>query len=350
MVVTMVGGFSIQGQLRSYQPPDLTVKFVAVSYGSNSNIYTSADGVSWILSQASWMPSLQRVAKIIHDGTKWVVMGLNNLNSYKAHFATSVDGINWTTTSVSGNPWPAGYLLAGITFANSNYVGVVRNNIYQSTNLTNWTNAQSLDSLYNSNAYNIWSNPVNGALYAVVATADIGGGGPAVFRATTPSGTWTQQFTQIMRPAISRAISKHMVFTSTKKVYVNYETSSTSGSPAAMVANKPTAGGWTKITSHDNGGIGLAYGNNVILSSTASGIVRRANDAENPSFAVANNSAGSFTNSDMQAGFNTLAFGSDKFVLVTNGGVKYSTDNGSTWTLSDLTANNIICVGSKASF
>ncbi|NJO59872.1 MAG: hypothetical protein HC836_16795 [Richelia sp. RM2_1_2] len=356
MAVRFSGGIGVAGQFRSFTLPDPTINFVAITFGSNSNIYSSPDGITWTLTKSAWTPFAGHGTKVMHDGTKWLVMSADVLDSNRNKFATSPDGVNWTTYAVSGTPFGGGGRhLGGITVSGSTYIGASYDTIYTSTNLTTWNYVTTLGNSEN-NIYNIWRNSANGAYYLSSYRASTQRF--YLYVAPTAVNSWTLQLNlQLTVTSNSSYVNTaNMVFTGTKKFWHHSQISSGSGTLGTRVGAKSvTSNDWTTTTGAgtSSGWDGLAYGNGVVLgsvNSTLGLIVRNSNPESSTAFSTANASAGAYP-----SGFSTyycvnrLAFGSDKFVYLTSAGMKYSTDNGSSWTLSNLTVNNLATVGSKAS-
>jgi len=114
-------------------------KFVAVG-GSTTGAY-STDGISW---SSSVLPSTVNFADIAYGASGYVAVGTNLLGNSTTTYATSGDGITWTTRTFTGGVYSA------ICYGNGKYVLWTTNGTaYTSTDGITWSGNSGLtNSIY----------------------------------------------------------------------------------------------------------------------------------------------------------------------------------------------------------
>lgn len=345
-MVTLTGQINVAGRLQheNYTPPDTTIKFVAVSA---NNIYSSVDGITWSITQANWNGGniLSRCFKCLYDGVRWIVLsGLDSGGGVR--LATSTDGLSW---SISSPASLSSILPTAIASSGSRFIIAARaggNTVFHSsTNLTSWSN---IDSYSGRESLNIFYG-TNNTWYCYAYS---GGAQAGDLLISTANGmSWSSQYTE--GNGSSQPNTANMVLTNTRKIISSpqYQSTTSGQEPRTRYGVKGSSSNdWVKFTNGFQGCSGLATGNGYIIETTNAGtFIRRMIDSATSFNAVNTNITFSGPGASNITGYNRLAFGDGKFVAAAVGGLYYSTDNGSTWTLSNITTNVINTVASKAS-
>jgi len=109
-------------------------KFVAVG-GTTTGAY-STDGITW---SSSALPSTVNFVSVAYGASGYVAVGTTNLGNPTTTYATSGDGISWTTRTFSNGAYSA------ITYGNGNYVAWTSSGTaYVSSDGISWTSQSGL--------------------------------------------------------------------------------------------------------------------------------------------------------------------------------------------------------------
>jgi hypothetical protein len=149
--------------------------------GRNSNtattgrlVYTSTNAANWTSRSIPSTLNADFVSRITFGDNKWVIYPGTSTNNIR----TSTDTITWTTQSVTGGP--AGFSI--FNYVNNQFVGIVQNFIYTSTNAINWsgltytTRADVVPSsqylIFDNNTY-FWGATISNNIGLIFSSTDL---------------------------------------------------------------------------------------------------------------------------------------------------------------------------------